>query len=186
MTRRFAGLMFSAAAKAMQTESGSRAAYARLVADGALAVDSFSDTEADFIAARDSFYIATVTEDGWPYVQHRGGQPGFLQVLDGRTLGFVEYRGNKQFITLGNLATDDRVSLFLMDYPNRRRLKILGHASRADRGAAIVAKLRSDQAWSNAVIIRLEAFDWNCPQYITPRYTAAEIAERSEHAATLR
>lgn len=182
MTRRFAELMFSEAAKALQTESGSRAAYARLAAAAGAATDRFGDMEADFIAARDSFYIATVTEDGWPYVQHRGGKPGFLKLLDEQTLGFAEYRGNKQFITLGNLETEDRVSLFLMDYPHQRRLKILGHARRLDRETVSAAGLAAEEAWTTAVVIRLEAFDWNCPQYITPRFTAAEIVDISERA----
>lgn len=176
MTYRFAELMFSPAAKAMQADSGSRATYARLATTGGRDSDRFGERERSFIASRDSFYIASVTVDGWPYVQHRGGPLGFLKTLDEQTLGFPEYRGNQQFITLGNLATDDRVSLFLMDYPNRRRLKILGHARRVDRDGAIAqGMIGSDQASTGGIVIRLEAFDWNCPQYIAPRFTEAEL-----------
>lgn len=179
MAHRFAELMFSPAAKALQEASGSRASYARLAGTDAPANDQFGPRETAFIGARDSFYMASATPDGWPYVQHRGGPPGFLKVLDGRTLGFAEYPGNKQFVSLGNLATDDRVSLFLMDYPNRRRLKVLGHAWHVDAGhaPALVARIAGQDQPSPAVaiIVTLEGFDWNCPQYITPRYTEAEL-----------
>ena len=179
MAHRFAELMFSPAAKALQEASGSRASYARLAGPDASANDQFGPRETGFIGARDSFYMASATPDGWPYVQHRGGPPGFLRVLDSRTLGFAEYPGNKQFVSLGNLATDDRVSLFLMDYPNRRRLKVLGHARRinADHEPALVARIVGQDQSSSAVaiLVTLEGFDWNCPQYITPRYTEAEL-----------
>lgn len=181
MTHRFAELMFSPAAKALQEEAGSRASYARLAPLEAPANDRLSARETDFISGRDSFYIASVTPDGWPYVQHRGGRPGFLKVLDDRTLGFADYRGNKQFVTFGNLATDDRVSLFLMDYPHRRRLKILGHARTIDlSGDAALADHLYREGEPEAVsgtVISLEGFDWNCPQYITPRYTNAELVD---------
>lgn len=180
MTHRFAELMFSPAAKALQADAGSRDAYARLAAPGAPANDRFGARESAFIAARDSFYLGTVNEDAWPYVQHRGGPPGFLKVLDERTLGFADYRGNKQFITFGNLATDDRVSLFLMDYPHRRRLKILGHARLVDpaRETALAARLVDPGALpTGMIVVTLEGFDWNCPQYITPRYTEAELRD---------
>ena len=180
MAHRFAELMFSPAAKALQEAAGSRAAYARFAGPDAPGNDRFGARESAFIGARDSFYMASVTPDGWPYVQHRGGLPGFLKVLDGRTLGFADYPGNKQFISLGNLATDDRVSLFLMDYPNRRRLKVLGHARHVEAGhePALVARI-ADQGQPSpalAIIVTLEGFDWNCPQHITPRYTEAELA----------
>lgn len=180
MTHRFADLMFSPAAKALQSEAGSRHSYAKFAAPAAPANDRFGVREIDFIAARDSFYLGTVNENGWPYVQHRGGKPGFLKVLDERTLGFADYRGNKQFITFGNLATDDRVSLFLMDYPHRRRLKILGHARRIDpaREAELAARIVDpDGSPAGALLITLEGFDWNCPQYITPRFTEAELID---------
>jgi hypothetical protein len=142
--------------------------------------DRFTENEAAFIAQRDSFYLASASQSGWPYVQHRGGPAGFLKVLDDTTLGFADFRGNRQYISLGNVAADDRVSLILMDYPNRARLKILAHMEArdlsgdpglADRLASPGYKGRPERA----LILRLEAFDWNCPQHITPRFTAAEI-----------
>lgn len=179
MTHRFAELMFSPAAQALQTEAGSRRSYARLAGPNAPANDRFGPAEQDFISARDSFYMATVSADGWPYVQHRGGAPGFLKVLDDHTLGFADYPGNKQFVSFGNLVTDDRVSLFLMDYPNRRRLKILGRARRMDRDrdAALAARIIDQEQTAGTLIVTLEGFDWNCPQYITPRYTEAEVMD---------
>ena len=145
------------------------------------AFDSFTAAETAFIQARDSFYMATVSESGWPYIQHRGGPVGFLKVLDERTLGFADFRGNRQYISLGNMASDDRVALFLMDYPNRARLKVLAHMS--VRGLAAEPELAERLSSSDykgrperAFILKLEAFDWNCPQHITPRFTASEVA----------
>ena len=179
MTHRFSELMFNPGVKQLQEANGSRASYARFEAPGFPAKDHLMQGEAEFIAQRDSFYIATVSENGWPYVQHRGGAPGFLKVLDARTLGFVDYPGNRQFISFGNIVGDDRVALFLMDYPNRRRLKILGHARPVDpstdlrlaEGAAGTER----ETTGRGTIIAIEAFDWNCPQYITPRFTEVEL-----------
>ncbi len=142
--------------------------------------DRFTDSEAAFIAARDSFYLASVSESGWPYVQHRGGRPGFLKVLDDKTLGFADYRGNRQYISLGNVAADDRVSLILMDYPRKARLKILARMHVEDLAASpdLARTLLDPDSRAKperAFVLKLEAFDWNCPQHITPRYTAAEI-----------
>ena len=181
MTHRFSALMFTPPVKALQEEEGSRASYARFEAPDAPARDRLEERETDFIVARDSFYVATVSETGWPYVQHRGGLPGFLKVLDDRTLGFADYRGNKQYVSVGNLVTDDRVSLFLMDYPNQRRLKLLGHARTIDAESdpALLARLQDQYPAKveRGVIITLEGFDWNCPQHITPRFTEAELTE---------
>ncbi len=144
--------------------------------------DRFTDNEAAFIAERDSFYMATVSETGWPYVQHRGGPRGFLKVVDDRTLAFADYRGNRQYISTGNLAADDRACLFLMDYAGRARLKIYAHveAVAPDADAALTQrvtvpgyKVRLERIFR----VRLEAFDWNCPQHITPRFTQQEVAE---------
>ena len=140
--------------------------------------------EAAFIAARDSFYLASVSQSGWPYIQHRGGPPGFLTVLDDATLGFADYRGNRQYISLGNVAGDDRVALFLMDYPRRRRLKMLAHMAAHDLAAEpdLAARLARPGYRGTAergFTLRLAAFDWNCPQHITPRFTAAEVEEAS-------
>jgi len=144
--------------------------------------DRFTETEATFIESRDSFYMATVSETGWPYVQHRGGPPGFLRMLDDRTVAFTDYRGNRQYISLGNLTADDRVALILMDYPGRRRLKIYGHVEArslvdnpalAERLATPGYKAKAERA----LLVHLEAFDWNCPQHITPRLTEGELAD---------
>ncbi|MBS0561531.1 MAG: pyridoxamine 5'-phosphate oxidase family protein [Proteobacteria bacterium] len=140
-----------------------------------------TDAEAAFIAARDSFYLATVSETGWPYVQHRGGPPGFLKVLDETTLGFADFRGNRQYITLGNLGANGRASLFLMDYPNRRRLKIFARIEPRDLPSdpELAARLFTPGYRARperALIAHVEAFDWNCPQHITPRFTEDELA----------
>ena len=181
MALRFAELMFSDAAKAEQTRAGSRGSYARMERPEAPARDRLGPEEAAFIAARDSFYMASVAANGWPYVQHRGGAPGFLRVLDERTLGFADLVGNKQYVSVGNLASDDRVALFLMDYPNQRRLKLLGHARTVgvEDGPEMVERLPVSgypAAVERGIVIRVEGFDWNCPKYITPRYTEAEVA----------
>jgi uncharacterized protein len=144
--------------------------------------DTFTDQEIAFIASRDSFYMASVSETGWPYVQHRGGKPGFLKVVDQQTLAFADYRGNRQYISAGNLAANDRACLFLMDYARRARLKIYAHVERlpldADQG---LTELVSDPTYKGRAegIFRLtlEAYDWNCPQHITPRYTEQEIEQ---------
>jgi uncharacterized protein len=181
MTHRFAELMFTPQVKRIQEEEGSRASYARFAEPATPANDRLTDRESSFIAARDSFYMATVSEIGWPYVQHRGGPAGFLKVIDDRTIGFADYRGNKQYVSVGNLVTDARVSLFLMDYPNRRRLKLLGHARAMDaaREPELLARLQDDYSAKveRGIVITIEGFDWNCPQHITPRYTEAEIGE---------
>ena len=145
---------------------------------------SLTSREAAFIAARDSFYLASVSQTGWPYIQHRGGPPGFLRVLDETTLGFADYSGNRQYLTLGAIADDDRVALFLMDYPRRRRLKMLAHMTAHDLTAepALAARLATPGyrgVAERAFTLRLEAFDWNCPQHITPRFTPAEIEAAS-------
>ncbi|MFO0722792.1 MAG: pyridoxamine 5'-phosphate oxidase family protein [Myxococcota bacterium] len=136
--------------------------------------------EVEFIGRRDSFYLASISSSGWPYLQHRGGPPGFLKVLDPGTLAFADLRGNRQLITAGNLRGDDRVSLLLMDYPHRERLKILGHA-RAIEGDAALARRVIPEGLERKVerIIRIEvaAYDWNCPAHITPRFTEAEVRE---------
>ncbi len=144
--------------------------------------DQFTEREIAFIAERDSFYMASVSESGWPYVQHRGGPPGFLKVVDDRTLAFADYRGNRQYISMGNLAANERTCLFLMDYPRRARLKIYAHVERLALDAdPALTKLVTDGGYKakleRILRLRLEAFDWNCPQHITPRFTEHEIAE---------
>ena len=156
--------------------------------------DRFSENEAAFIAERDSFYMASVSETGWPYVQHRGGPAGFLKMVDDRTLAFADYRGNRQYISLGNLAADSRVSLILMDYTRRARLKIYAHAEMvpldADPALAALVTATEYRAKLERIFrLRLDAFDWNCPQHITPRFTEREIAAAvqplRDHAAKL-
>lgn len=142
--------------------------------------DPFTEEERSFIEARDSFYMATVTESGWPYLQHRGGQPGFLRVVSPTQLAFGDYKGNRQMLSTGNLAANDRVALFLMDYPRKERLKILGHARVEDARAhpELVAQFAEPDARcvvERIFLVDVLSFDWNCPKYITPRYTAAEV-----------
>jgi predicted pyridoxine 5'-phosphate oxidase superfamily flavin-nucleotide-binding protein len=142
--------------------------------------DELTAEETDFIRARDSFYMATVTETGWPYIQHRGGPPGFLHVLSPNSLAFADYKGNRQLLSTGNLAATDRVALFLMDYPQRTRLKILGRARVEDarQNPDLVAQLAEPEVQrivERLFLIDVVSFDWNCPKYITPRYTAAEV-----------
>lgn len=144
--------------------------------------DRFTENETAFIAERDSFYIATVSETGWPYVQHRGGPRGFVKLLDDRPLAFADYRGNRQYISTGNLAADDRACLFLMDYPRRARLKIYARAETvaldADPALTAIVTVPEYKAKLERIFrLRLAAFDWNCQQHITPRFTRAEIAE---------
>ncbi len=151
--------------------------------------DEMGAQEEAFIQRRDSFYLASVNEDGWPYLQHRGGPRGFLKFLDGHTLGFADLAGNRQLLTTGNVAANDRVALFLMDYPRRQRLKLIGHAEviAAKTDPALAAELAPEGIPAHAVErmfrIRVTGFDWNCPKYITPRFTAEEV-ERA--AAPLR
>ncbi len=165
----------------MQEAGGSRPAYARMEEGADGTPDAITPKEAEFIAARDSFYMASVTADGWPYVQHRGGPAGFLQLLPGNRLGFADYRGNRQHVSTSDLAADPRVSLFLMDYAGRRRLKILALARvvTADQDAALAASLMPEgykAVPERAYVFDVIGFDWNCPQHITQRFTEAEIA----------
>jgi predicted pyridoxine 5'-phosphate oxidase superfamily flavin-nucleotide-binding protein len=126
--------------------------------------------------------MASVSEDGWPYVQHRGGPPGFLKHLSGNRIGFADYRGNQQYLSAAYLAADDRVALFLMDYPNRRRLKVIGHATVSEDPEIISALMPSGYAAEpeRAIVIDVVGFDWNCPQHITPRFTEAEILQGAQ------
>lgn len=176
---RYAAIAFTEAVKAVQGTEGSRQAYRRLE-DGPSHHDLLGPAEATYIAARDGFFMASVSATGWPYVQHRGGPPGFLRVLDERTLGFADFRGNRQYVSVGNLSGDGRVSLILVDHAARRRLKIFGRARLLDLSGdgAIMTRLEVPgyrARVERGVLIEVAAFDWNCPQHITPRFTAAEI-----------
>ena len=181
MAQNYIRTLFTDTARAMQEQAGSRESYARMEQGGDGSPDLLGKKEAMFLAARDSFYIASVTADGWPYVQHRGGPAGFLKLLDGNRLAFADYRGNKQYISASNLQTEPRVSLFLMDYPNQRRLKILGNAKivQLDEDPALVTSLIDADYKAvpeHIYVIDVVGFDWNCPQHITPRFTEAEVA----------
>jgi len=174
---RFASIVFTPRVKAEQARVGSRRAYARI--DGAGPLDALGDGEQEFLAARDSFYMASVGETGWPYIQHRGGPRGFVKVLDAHTIGFADYRGNKQYISLGNIASEDRVALILVDYPNRARLKILARVQVVTRESdqEMFGRVAGDVRAERVYVLRLEGFDWNCPQYVTPRFTEDEVRE---------
>lgn len=179
MTSRYGQLLFTAQVRSHQESHGSRRSYAHMT-EGPETADRMTEHEAAFAATRTHFYLASTGSTGWPYVQHRGGPPGFLRALDDQTLGFAEYRGNKQYITTGNLDSDDRVSLLLMDYPSRSRLKILGRARTADvdrwpRSAGALLPDGYRATVERIVLIQVEAYDWNCPQHIEPRYTAEEL-----------
>ena len=184
MLHKWLQLASTPAVKAARARYGSVAQYARVdgTADpeGEPRYDRLGPAEQDFIMGRDGFYLASISETGWPYVQYRGGPPGFLRVLDEHTLGYAEFRGNRQYITAGNVAGSDRVSLFLMDYAHQRRLKLFGHLrlTEAEADPALVARLAMpgyEATIERAALIQIEAFDWNCPQHITPRFTEAEI-----------
>ena len=184
----FLDLASTPSVKAAQVANGAGEFWANFV--GHRDSDRLTDAEARFIQARDSFYLATVSESGWPYVQHRGGPAGFLRVMDEQTLAFLDFRGNRQYISLGNLASDGRAALILMDYPNRRRLKIYGRVEAKDLSTApeIAANLALPEYKAKverAFLVRVEAFDWNCSQHITPRFTETEL-ERALAPARLR
>jgi Predicted flavin-nucleotide-binding protein structurally related to pyridoxine 5''-phosphate oxidase len=179
MPHPYADLMFTPSVRAVQQENDSRRVYMRFDDDPTPINAALTDEEKNFIAKRDSFYLATLTENDWPYVQHRGGKTGFLKVLDDVTLGFADYPGNRQYITTGNLRVNDRVSLFLMDYPNKRRLKIAGHARIVleQDDTELFARLRDlyEGKPERAIVISMIGFDWNCNQYITQRYPKEEV-----------
>lgn len=176
----FGDTLFTPAVRAAQAAQGSPFAGRDLLAKDRDS-DRFGPHERAFLESRDSLYMASVSESGWPYVQHRGGPAGFLKVLDARRFGFADFRGNRQYVSLGNTSTDDRVAFILVDYANRRRLKLLGHLQAIEAAAdpALIAQLTVPGYGARierAFIVALVAFDWNCPQHITPRFTEAEVA----------
>ena len=178
MSYKFLDIASTPSVCAAQAANGSREMWERF--KGHRTFDRFTDNEVAFIAARDSFYMATVSESGWPYIQHRGGPAGFLKVLDEKTVGFADFRGNLQYISVGNIAADDRVALILVDYPNRARLKILAHVEVRDiEGDTELAERLALPGYKGklerAFLLHLETFDWNCPQHITQRFTIEEI-----------
>jgi len=181
MSHAFAEIAFTPSVKAAQQRDGSRSNYARsFEGDADVFNDRLGEAEVDFIAAQRSFYMATVSETGWPYLQHRGGPRGFLKVLDDKTLAFADYAGNRQLISVGNLATNDRVALILMDYAQRVRLKVLGRLAVQDLASHdALAQTLIDPAYrarpQRAMLITVEGFDWNCPQHIPVRIDAEDV-----------
>ena len=180
MARAFAEIAFTPAVRAAQQRQGSAAMYDRMLAPEADPANLLGPEEAAFVEARDGFYQATTSETGWPYVQFRGGPAGFLKVLDQRTIAYADFRGNRQYVSAGNLAGDDRISMILMDYPNRRRLKVMGRARLVEKDADpdLVASLHVDGYRARperAVVITVEGLDWNCPQHIPVRLTREEL-----------
>jgi len=177
----FGSIAFTPLVKELQERYGSRRQYERMEKQHG-AQDRLSDFEREFLSQRDSFYWANTSVTGWPYVQHRGGPKGFLKVIDDQTLAFGDFRGNKQYISTGNLLSDDRAAMIMVDYPRQARLKILGHVEivEGEKAASwlprvVVPAYKADI--ERVFIVRVAAYDWNCPQHITPRYTADEIRD---------
>lgn len=182
MSRRYPAIAFTDDVQAVQREHGSDRVYARkrITAGASDQPDRLTDDEAQFLAERDGFYLASVGETGWPYVQFRGGPTGFVRVLDSGTIGWADFRGNLQYISTGNIGGDGRVAIIAMDYARRRRLKIFGHARivTSDEDPELLRSLADagyDAVVERAVIVSVDAFDWNCPQHITPRFTVEEL-----------
>lgn len=175
MAAKYLNVMLTPAVRHVQNRTYGRTMTIR----EAPARDRLTEDEAAFIATRDSFYLATVSEASWPYVQHRGGRPGFLHIMDAQTLAFADYRGNQQLLSRGHLSVNDRVALFLMDYAQRTRLKILGHARvEAPEGYRTLVEDHSAEERpliERIIVIDVVGFDWNCPRHITPRYTLAQV-----------
>ncbi|MGI9317555.1 MAG: pyridoxamine 5'-phosphate oxidase family protein [bacterium] len=178
MGHKFAEIAFTNSVKQVQEAHNSRNSYTAVEA-GDDYNHKLGEAEADFIAERDSFYMASVSETGWPYLQHRGGPVGFMNVLDENTLAFADFGGNRQYVSTGNFLNNDRVALFFMDYPNRRRLKLLGRVRQIDAvETELLARLKTAgyrARIERGFVIEVEAFDWNCPQHITPRYTQSQV-----------
>jgi predicted pyridoxine 5'-phosphate oxidase superfamily flavin-nucleotide-binding protein len=180
MSNKFYDMTFTEAVKEAQEHNGSRRRYEKIENSANAQNTVLTDAEIDFIEQRDGFYMATAAEGGQPYIQFRGGRRGFLKVLDERTIAFADFRGNLQYISVGNLSANRKTALFLMDYANRQRLKILAETEVKDAADApeLIEKLRDDNYEAKierAIILRVKAFDWNCPQHITPRYTIEEV-----------
>jgi hypothetical protein len=179
MGHKFAEIAFTDTVKSIQSNMGSRKMYTRMEEPSEDYNNLLGPNEAAFISARDSLYMATVSETGWPYVQHRGGPQGFVKILDEKTIAMPDFRGNKQYVSVGNLTKDDRVSLFFMDYANKTRLKLLGRVALVGLDKPdIIEKLQMPDYRGHierGFVITVEGFDWNCPQHITERYTLPDI-----------
>jgi predicted pyridoxine 5'-phosphate oxidase superfamily flavin-nucleotide-binding protein len=185
MTRAFTEISFTPSVLALQEQNGSAEGYSKFMAAEADRADRIGPAEAEFISGRDGFYQATVSESGWPYVQFRGGPTGFLKVLDSQTIAYADFRGNRQYLSAGNLTDDSRISMILMDYPNRRRLKVWGRAKliSSSDDPELMTQLQ-DMSYrgrpERAVVITVEAIDWNCPQHIPQRMTMEELEPQLE------
>lgn len=179
MTTQISDIAFTPAVKALQTRHGSREAYAKMESKGGW-TDVVTDRLANFISQRDSFYLGTASADGQPYIQHRGGKAGFLKILDDHTLAFPDYGGNRQYISTGNLSENDKAYIFLMDYANRYRIKIWGRARVVEDDPDLIARVTGpddDQVPERVILFKIEAWDRNCPAFITPRYDETQLAE---------
>ena len=179
MTDRYLEIATSDAVKALQERWGSRSAYSRLES-GPLTNNQLGPEEIAFIEAQDSFFLASINDSGWPYIQHRGGPPGFLKVLENNQLGFPDFKANRQYLSFGNILKNPRVSLFLIDYPARARLKIFGQAKlvEGDDLPDALRKIENDPGATpigRGIIVQVEAFHWNCPKYIVPRFTEEQV-----------
>jgi hypothetical protein len=180
MATNFASIAFSEPIKALQEKQGSRASYARMERE--VYQDGLTENEVAFISQRDSFYMASVGESGFPYIQHRGGPKGFIKVLDAKRIGFIDFKGNMQYISVGNITTNNKVALIMVDYPARARLKIYARAEVVElKDDPVLYELLDLSEYKfrpeRMMVLHIEAYDWNCPQHITPRYTVEEIEE---------
>lgn len=192
MAKNFASIAFTDAVKAIQEKNGSRASYARI--EQHIYVDGLTENEIDFISQRDSFYMATIGDNGYPYIQHRGGPKGFVKVLDTKRIAFIDFRGNMQYISIGNMATNNNVAIIMVDYPAKARLKLYAKAEIVELkdNAVLFEELNLGNYKfkpERMMILHIEAYDWNCPQHITPRYTVEDIEEafnsQRQHIAIL-
>lgn len=185
MTHRFAELLFTEAVRRTQAHWNAVKSNARYLEHGG-PNDRLTEDERGYLESRDGFYLATVSESGWPYLQYRGGPPGFVRVLDEKTIGWADFGGNRQYISMGNLSANDRAALFFMDYARQQRLKLLGHVT-VSQDRELIERLAVpgyEARLERAVLVKVEAFDWNCPQHITPRFSEAELQEiMSAHAS---
>ena len=187
MPRKFAELAFTPEVKAIQEQQGSRQTYERYIAKGP-DTDRVTPELAEFIATLDGMYLGTVSSSGYPYIQFRGGQPGFLKVLDEKTLGFADFGGNAQYITVGNLSTEDKAFLFLMDYRNRQRVKVWGRAEVVEGDEELIERLRIPDypaRIERAILFHVEAYSENCSQHIPIRYSEAEVTEIAARSSLL-
>jgi hypothetical protein len=181
VAQNFGSLVFTPTIKALQERHGSRGQYARMEQSDP-ADDGLGPMEKEFLAERDSFYMASTGSTGWPYIQHRGGPAGFVKVIDDNTIAFANFSGNKQYVTSGNAVTDNRVALIFVDYPRQERLKLLGKLEilEGEKASEWLEKVRHPEykaAVDSVYVVHVEAFDWNCPQHIVPRFTAVQIRE---------